>query len=54
MGNALRALNSDEIAGEGPLDGAILCRLAVEGGATRAELDAFHAPRRQVIPVRAS
>ena len=38
MGNALRALNSDEIAGDGPLDGAILCRLAAEGGATRTEL----------------
>lgn len=38
MGNALRALNSDEIASDGPLDGAVLCRLAAEGGATRSEL----------------
>ena len=38
MGNALRAPNLNEIASDGPLDAAVLCRLAAAGGATRAEL----------------
>ncbi|MEM7748021.1 MAG: hypothetical protein AAF346_07195 [Pseudomonadota bacterium] len=38
MGNALRALNSDEIASDGPLDAAVFCRLAADNGATRTEL----------------
>lgn len=38
MGNALRAPNIDDATCDGPLDAAVLCRVAAEGGATRNEL----------------